>query len=81
MKLISPTGIVKTFQSRERLKSWLETSFDEYDGEILRIPFKSTVYWDLCPFAQGVHNGQENFVCNTDKGELEKYLYLIAQEI
>lgn len=81
MKLISPTKKVKTFKSWDLLKKWLEQDFDEYDEKILDIPFKSTVYWDLCPFAQDIYNGQEHFVWNADKDELEKYLRIIAQEI
>ncbi|AAX63610.1 hypothetical protein PHG31p121 [Aeromonas phage 31] len=81
MKTISPTGKEKTFKSWESLREWLDERFDSWDDDILSIPFKSTVYWDLCPYAQDIHNGRENFVWNTDKDALEEHLKMIAQEI
>ncbi|UOX40509.1 hypothetical protein UGMREWDR_CDS0203 [Aeromonas phage GomatiRiver_11] len=81
MKTISPTGKEKSFKSWESLKEWLNTNFDKWDDDILAIPFKSTVHWDLCPFDQDIYNGKETFVWNFCKTLLKNDLHCRAQEI
>lgn len=80
MKLISDAGQVKVFRSRELLKSWLDISFDGYDESVLKHPFRTTIYWDICPYASEIHD-EEHFVWNSDKDALDKEQNERKQEI
>lgn len=73
---------VNNFRVRSELKNFIKR-FDKVEEEerLMKVPVKSTIYWDYCPYDMDVGNGKHTFVWGLDREELNSDIHDRGQEV